>query len=276
MVVGRGLAAWMQETKTLARIVFGLLLFRSGMEQVLGFPEPSGLSWVSLDGFVRLLSFPGGLLLMLGLLTRPAALVLSILYGARWFVGPLQAYFRGAPLFGQGGSSDAVLLNAFFFLYLGLTGAGIWSTDRFRSPAGVGHESQWAPYALAALRIVAGFLFIQHGIPKLFGPELPPIASTRFVAGVLECVGGPSLMLGFFTRPVAFVLSGQMAVAYFMVHAPRGFWGSFATPGMESAVLNCFVFLFLSTAGPGAWSLDALWLRGRGPHNSTVGQIHST
>ena len=87
-----------------------------------------------------------------------------------------------------------------------------------------------------------------------------PLDSTslRALAAVLECVGGPMLMAGLFTRPLAFLLSGEMAFAYFMNHAPEGFWGSFIEPNQEAAILNCFLFLFLWAAGPGAWSLDGL------------------
>jgi putative oxidoreductase len=124
-------------------------------------------------------------------------------------------------------------------------------------------------YTHTALRIVSGFLFLQHGYPKLFGtlpgagePRNPAeLLSILWVAGVLEVVGGFLIMIGLFTRPVAFLVAGEMAVAYFWRHAPRGFW-----PGDnagELAALYCFVFLFLAAAGGGSWSADAL-LRGRG------------
>jgi putative oxidoreductase len=123
-------------------------------------------------------------------------------------------------------------------------------------------------HALTALRIVTGFLFVQHGYPKLFG-SLPgsgeaegpaELLSIIWVSGVLEVVGGLLILLGLLTRPVAFILAGEMAVAYFWRHAPRGFW-----PGSnngELAALYCFVFLYLCAAGGGEWSLDA-WLRRR-------------
>ena len=116
---------------------------------------------------------------------------------------------------------------------------------------------------MAALRIVAGFLFLQHGTAKLF--HVPHVASFDSLqvlslvgfAGVLEITGGLLLVLGLFTRLTAFILSGEMAVAYFIEHAPQG---HFFTPALnqgEEAVLYCFVFLFLSVAGGGAWSIDA-------------------
>lgn len=124
---------------------------------------------------------------------------------------------------------------------------------------------RWTPRLLSALRIVAGFLFMAHGAQKLFGflmppgRPTPPLLSTGGIAGVLELVGGILLIIGLFTRPVAFILSGLMAVAYFMAHAPRGFW-PLANAG-ELAALYSFVFLFLSVAGGGEWSLDRLLFR---------------
>jgi putative oxidoreductase len=121
----------------------------------------------------------------------------------------------------------------------------------------------WEPRALAALRIVAGFLFLQHGTAKLL--HVPHVAlfdslhvlSLVGFAGVLEITGGLLLLLGLFTRLTAFIVSGEMAVAYFIEHAPQG---HFFTPALnqgEEAVLYCFIFLFLSVAGGGAWSIDA-------------------
>jgi putative oxidoreductase len=126
----------------------------------------------------------------------------------------------------------------------------------------------WHPRALAALRLVAAFLFLQHGTAKLFHvPHVAEFDSLRALslvgfAGMLEIGGGLLLLLGLFTRPVAFILSGEMAVAYFMAHAPQGhFFGPALNQG-EEAVLYCFIFLFLSVAGGGAWSLDASRRRG--------------
>jgi len=120
----------------------------------------------------------------------------------------------------------------------------------------------WSPYLLSILRIVAALLFMEHGTQKLFG--IPPpaqagtvsLSSMAGVAGLLEVFGGLLLLVGLFTRPVAFILSGEMAVAYFMVHAPQGFWPVLNRG--ELAILYCFVFLYLSTAGGGLWSIDQL------------------
>lgn len=132
--------------------------------------------------------------------------------------------------------------------------------------------AKWMPRVLSVLRIIAAFLIMQHGAQKVFGvltPTPPPGApsshgtfslfSLTGVAGVLELFGGLLLFLGLFTRPVAFILSGLLAVAYFMAHAPGGFW-PILNRG-ELAALYSFVFLFLSVAGGGEWSLDRLLRR---------------
>ena len=119
----------------------------------------------------------------------------------------------------------------------------------------------WAPRLLSLLRIVVALGFIEHGTSKFFGlPHFPmPLNPLLYAAGVLELVGGTLILLGLFTRPVAFILSGQMAVAYFMFHAPQGFFP--ANNGGEAAMLYAFVFLYFAAAGAGPLSLDAL--RGR-------------
>ena len=121
----------------------------------------------------------------------------------------------------------------------------------------------WAPRALALLRIVTGYLYLQHGTSKLLGfPHVPmfdhvSIASLIGFAGILEMVGGLLILLGLFTRPVAFILSGEMAVAYFMAHASKG---GLLTPLLNQgdlAVMWCFVFLYFAAVGAGPWSIDA-------------------
>jgi putative oxidoreductase len=125
--------------------------------------------------------------------------------------------------------------------------------------------SSWSPRLLSVLRIVAAFLFLAHGTQKLFGfpAALPhPIAamSLPWFAAVIEMVGGGLLLIGLFTRPVAFLCAGEMAVAYFKSHAPHGFW-PLLNHG-ELAVLYCFLFLYIAAAGPGPWSVDARMKRG--------------
>lgn len=120
------------------------------------------------------------------------------------------------------------------------------------------------PVLLSVLRIVTAYLFLLHGTSKFFAFPIEMGSGSpeglMLVAGILEIVGGILLVLGLFTRPAAFVLSGQMAVAYFMAHASGNAWFPIANGG-ESAVLFCFVFLYIAAAGGGAWSLDRLFFK---------------
>ena len=131
-------------------------------------------------------------------------------------------------------------------------------------------KKEWAPQLLSVLRIVVAFLYFQVGSAKWFafpaaimpGGGTAPVGSLVWFAGVIEVVGGTFLLLGLFTRPVAFILSGEMAFAYFIGHFPNGFW-----PVLNQgapAVFYCFTFLYFSAAGAGPWSLDALLARRRG------------
>jgi len=118
------------------------------------------------------------------------------------------------------------------------------------------------PKALALLRIVTGFLYLQHGTAKLLGiPHVDMFNNLQLFSmfgftGILELVGGVLIIIGLWTRPTAFVLSGEMAAAYFIGHAPQGHFLSPMINQGESAVMFCFIFLFLSAAGAGAWSID--------------------
>jgi putative oxidoreductase len=117
-----------------------------------------------------------------------------------------------------------------------------------------------APHLLSLLRIATAFVFMEHGAMKLFGFPAPmgsiPLFSLMGFAGVLEVFGGLLILIGLFTQPVAFILSGEMAFAYFMAHAPTGFWP--VLNHGEPAVLYCFIYLYLAAAGGGTWSLDRL------------------
>lgn len=118
----------------------------------------------------------------------------------------------------------------------------------------------WSSRALAALRIVAGLLFLAHGVIKVFGfpagaePGQQELLSLFGIGGVIELITGLLLILGLFTRPAAFIASGQMAVAYWMFHFPKSPYP--AVNGGDAAILYCFIFLYIFTAGPGAWSID--------------------
>jgi len=120
--------------------------------------------------------------------------------------------------------------------------------------------SNWTPYALAVLRIVAGLIFLEHGTQKILGfppgeTALVDAMTMSWWAGILELVLGALITLGLFTRLAAFIASGEMALAYWIAHAPRDFFP--VNNAGDAAILYCFVFLFLVFAGPGRWSLDA-------------------
>src|SRR5205807_7289603 len=131
------------------------------------------------------------------------------------------------------------------------------------APNLVAKWSTWTPRLLSVLRIVAAFLFMQFGTAKLFafpaaimpGGGTAPIMSLPGIAGILETFGGLFLLLGLFTRPVAFIVAGELAIAYFLGHGPLGF-----LPGLDQghrAIRFCFIWLYVSAAGAGPWSLDA-------------------
>jgi putative oxidoreductase len=129
--------------------------------------------------------------------------------------------------------------------------------------------SQLGPIMLSVLRIMAGLLFLEHGAIKLLGfppgspMPMPPAFTLIWFAGLIELVGGALIALGLFTRTAAFLCAGEMAVAYFMQHAPHGFFP--ANNMGDAAILYCFIFLYLAAAGPGPWSVDAMRSRGRVP-----------
>jgi putative oxidoreductase len=133
--------------------------------------------------------------------------------------------------------------------------------------------NNWMPQALGGLRIMASLLFIEHGTQKLFGFPMPahgvaPLFSLMGFGGCLELIGGILLLMGLKTRIVAFILSGEMAIAYFMAHAPRAFFP--VLNGGDAAILFCFTFLFFVFSGAGAWSIDSLLGRNSAQHGREV------
>ena len=125
--------------------------------------------------------------------------------------------------------------------------------------------SRWQPQLLAVLRIMTALLFLQHGLIKLFGfppagkPGIQDVGSLLWIGGGVELICSVMVLLGLWTRLFAFIAAGEMAVAYFMVHAPKGFYP--AVNMGEGAILFCFVFLYLAAAGAGAWSIDSARMR---------------
>jgi putative oxidoreductase len=134
------------------------------------------------------------------------------------------------------------------------------------APAVTAPLARLQPYVLSILRIMAGLLFLEHGLAKLFGfpphGAMPVFPELEWFAGAVEFTGGILVSLGLFTRYAAFLMSGEMAIGYFLDHAPRSFFP--LLNGGDAAVLFCFIFLYLSVAGAGPLSLDALLGRNRG------------
>ena len=131
-------------------------------------------------------------------------------------------------------------------------------------------KTTWAPRCLSVLRIMSALIFMEHGTWKILGfpaspKPVPELLSLGGIAGIFELFGGALLILGLFTRPVAFMLSGLMAFAYFIAHAPRSIFPIFN--GGDAAILYCFVFLYFVFAGGGAWSIDA-WRAKSGMHKT--------
>lgn len=257
---------WTPRLLSVFRIVVGITLIRHGLQKVFGFPGDTDANFQTvLGGLAGILALPGGLLMILGLFTRPAAWVLSAVTAVGYFLGSFQKGYLWTFL----NDGESVVFYCVVFLFLGAAGGGSLSLDRLLSRKGstdtIYASPDWAPYLLSVARIVIGFLYFQHGGEKLFGfPGGTPdhnYAALRAWAGPIEFPGGILIMLGLFTRPIAFVLSGEMAVAYFVRLAARGFWNALILN--ENAIYFCFAYLLMCMAGGGPWSIDALLSRRR-------------
>ena len=244
-------------TLSLLRIVAGFNFSLHGLQKVFGWfgGEPAPL--FSFLGFAGVLETIGGPLILLGLFTRPVALVLA---GEM-----LKTYLiANAPLgfWTLRNRGEVVMLFLVIFLVLLTAGPGKLSMDQLfrRTPGFNAWLDKFSSPALILCRIMTGFLFWQHGASKfgLLGGRMAEFPSMTWYAGALEFFGGPLIALGIFTRPVAFLLSGEMAYAFWGSHVPRGSSILPIANGGELATFFCFLYLYLVTAGPGWLSLDRL------------------
>lgn len=238
----------------LLRAVAGFIVWQHGAQHVFGlFGGPqgpaAGAPWV-----VGLLELAAGVALAAGVLTRPAALLVTIDMAVLYVAGFLPGAFP--PIVNRRG--EVAVLLVCVCLLLVFTGGGRWAGDRLRRGNGpLAALGRHQPHALAVVRIAMGLLFFEYGVQKLFGfagEAAEPFLSLQWFAGIVEFFGGAAIALGMYTRRVAFVCCGQMAVAYFLNHNPRGFFP--IENGGERAVLFCYFFLFLVAAGPGSLGVD--------------------
>jgi putative oxidoreductase len=246
---------------SLLRISVGIVFIRHGMQLLFGFPF-GGMNhdFTTLAGIGGLLGFAGGILVMLGLFTRPVTFFLSGMMAVAFFAdvvpksGTLWTLREG----------ESAVFYCFAYLFFSAAGGGVLSLDHliwrkdgapypFRSP-------RWSPYLLSLMRFMIGYMYIQHGTEKLWGYPAGRIdhdfLSLHGFAGLLELPGGILMMLGLFVRPAGFILAGQMAVAYWARWAPRGFWRSLIVG--EASIYFCFAYLLMSAIGGGPWSLDQI------------------
>ena len=248
----------------LLRIVAGFLFWQHGAQKLFGWFGGEIVSALSLLWFAGLLETIGGPLIAVGLLTRPVAFLLAGEMLVAYLIAHLPQGFW--PLRNGG---VVPLLFAFIFLHLAAAGSGAIALESLFSSKLSGNRwfAKFAPATLAILRLGSAFLFWQYGASKflgMFGGRPVGMFQLRWFAGVMEFFGAPLIALGLFTRPLAFLLSGEMAVAFWTSHVPRGpgFWP--IQNGGEPAVLLCLIFLYMATTGPGPLSLDRAFSRKSG------------
>jgi putative oxidoreductase len=242
---------------SILRMVAGVLFVQHGFAKLFGWFGGTVVPTYSLLWTAGVLESIAGPLIILGLFTRPVAFVLSGEMLVAYWLG--HHSMGGWPVRNGG---VVPLLFCLIFFHLATVGGGALALDSLRSKSSV---EDWinklAPLTLGVARIGAAFLFWQFGTGKIlgwFGVRRVSLGSRLWIAGIMETIGGPFLALGLFTRPLAFLFSGEMAVAFWTSHVPRGptFWP--IQNGGEPAVLFCFFYLYLVTAGPGWLSLDGI------------------
>jgi putative oxidoreductase len=250
-------------------MIVAYLFAAHGTQKVFGYPPPRGgfdgfelVSWVGLTGVLETF---GGLAVLLGIFTVPVAFILSCEMALVYVLDHVSGGFW--PGFNGG---DLWFFYCFAFLYLATAGGGAWSLDAvLRGKAKPsGFLAPWEPQLRSVFRIATLFVFIPHGTEDTIGwpwpageePfEGPDLSSLNGWGHLMETVLGPFVLLGLFTRPLAFLFSGEMAIAYFLSHQPRTFWPILNLG--EDAIYFSFAFLYFAAAGGGPWALD--WLRQR-------------
>jgi len=244
---------------SIVRVVIGFLVLWHGMLKTFGYPTANAhVPLMSMLGIAGLIELAGGALIILGLLTRPVAVVLTLEMAVMYLTQNLP---KGYLTLRNGGEPAA--FYTFFFLVLAAAGAGAWSVDRLISRKSAGRSTYFASgapaIALGLMRIAMAAMFIQHGSEKFLGlpggrPDYTFTAGIRAWGGLMEFFLSPLLAVGLFTRPIAFLLSGEMATAYWTRWARLGFWQSIARG--EPAIYFCFMFLLLFLTGSGGLALD--------------------
>jgi putative oxidoreductase len=246
---------------TALRTFAALLAWQHAARRLFGMFGGDPAVILSFEWFHGNLELVASLALGIGLLTRPAALVIAIDMLLVYLAYGLP---RGFPPLG-GNLGEQYIELALVSALLVVAGPGRLSVDadieanhpQIRPLFAWKGIERYLPEALGAVRIVMALLFANHGLPKIgIGGEASPVLSERWFSGMIESFGGTALALGLFTRPVAFVAAGMTAFAYFLSHAPRAF-APIQNSG-DRAATYCFFFLLLVTMGPGRWALDGL------------------
>jgi putative oxidoreductase len=229
----------------LLRVVTGFMVWQHGAQKLFGMLGGAAADMLTPAWIGGVIEFVGGIALAAGFLTRTVALIVAVDMAVIYVTQYLPLGFP--PILNRQGEVTCLIFCT--TVVLAVAGPGKASVDR---------TPRRSSDALDIVRVLMGFLFFCYGLRKMFGllgedPE--PFLSLQWYAGVIELFGGAAIMAGLFTRPVAFLCSGEMAFAYFINHNPRGFFP--IQNGGERAALFCFYFLFLSAVGAGKWSLDA-------------------